>query len=63
MDQLTGLLAVLDQEQAITVLFAGILVFCVGAAGVSVMFRSLGKWGVFALALAAGAVVIVWRMA
>lgn len=60
MEHLTGVLAVLDQEQAITLLFAGILVFCVGVAGVSVLFRSLGKWGAFALFAGAAVVTVAW---
>jgi len=62
MEQITGILAGLDQEGAVVALFTGILLFCVVVAGTSLVFKALGKWGVVALMLAAGAVIIIWRV-
>lgn len=62
MDQLTGILAGMDQEQGVVLLFTAILVFCVGTAGMAVVFRSLGKWGAFALMVGVAVVVVVWRL-
>ena len=62
MESLLNVLKTLDQDQAVVALFAGLLVVCAGAACLSLLVRSLGKWGRVVLFLAVAAVVIAWRV-
>ncbi len=59
MDQLLTSLQGMDQDQAVVLLFAGVLVAVTGAAVVAVVVRSLGRWGGVALCLALAAVIVV----
>ena len=58
MDQLINTLRGLDQDQAVVALFAGVLVASVATVVVVAVLRSLGRWGVVAVAVAAAAVFI-----
>ena len=63
MESLLDVLNSLDQDQAVVMLFAALLVVCVGAACLSLLVRSLGKWGRVAVFVLVAVVVIVWRVA
>ena len=61
MESLMDVLNSFDQDQAVVALFAALLVVCAGAACLSLLVRSLGKWGRVALFVLAAVVVIAWR--
>ena len=63
MDGILNNLQIYGDERMAVVLFAGILVLCVGIMGTAAMARVLGKRVLTALVLAVAAVVIVYRVA